>query len=171
MSLTWRYRVRKGGITVTRIKSPLAEADQKTTGAALQGALADVVDLSLTAKQAHWNVVGQNFRSLHLQLDETVATARAAADVLAERASAIGVPPDARAATVAAESGLAQFPDGPISCEDVVSRMVDIYESLASRMRERIAATDEADPVTQDQLIGIEHDLEKQSWMFKTQLG
>ena len=52
---------------------------------------------SLVAKQVHWNVVGPRFRSVHLQLDEVVDTARQHADTVAERASAIGVSPDGRA--------------------------------------------------------------------------
>ena len=70
-------------------------------GDALQGALVDLVDLALVAKQVHWNVVGPRFRSVHLQLDEVVTSARTHSDVVAERASALGVTPDGRAATVA----------------------------------------------------------------------
>jgi hypothetical protein len=38
--------------------------------ASLQAVLVDLIELHLQAKQAHWNVVGRNFRDLHLQLDE-----------------------------------------------------------------------------------------------------
>ncbi|MFC8720417.1 Dps family protein, partial [Kitasatospora sp. NPDC057198] len=69
---------------------PLADHDRDTAGEALQGALVDLVDLSLIGKQAHWNLYGPRFRSVHLQLDEVVATARDFADQVAERASAIG---------------------------------------------------------------------------------
>ena len=79
------------------VKSPLSEEDLKLVGEALQGALVDLVDLSLVAKQVHWNVVGPRFRSVHLQLDEVVSTARKHSDTVAERASAIGVTPDGRA--------------------------------------------------------------------------
>ena len=34
----------------------------------------DLIELSLQGKQAHWNVDGHNFRDLHLQLDEIVAS-------------------------------------------------------------------------------------------------
>ncbi|NUP15854.1 MAG: DNA starvation/stationary phase protection protein, partial [Streptomyces sp.] len=37
------------------------------------------------------------------------------------------------------------------------------------RLRERIDATDKADPVTQDLLIGITAELEKQRWMFEAE--
>ena len=35
--------------------------------------------------QAHWNVVGQNFSDLHLQLDELVDIVRVGSDTIAER--------------------------------------------------------------------------------------
>src|SRR5436309_1042377 len=103
------------------ITSPLDVADQKVVGGALQGALADLIDLHLVAKQAHWNVVGREFRNVHLQLDELVDTAREYADQVAERASAMGVPPDGRARTVAKESGLSEFPEGWQQDKDVVA--------------------------------------------------
>src|SRR5687768_1817481 len=83
------------------VKSPLSDADLTTVSEALQGALVDLIDLSLVAKQVHWNVVGPRFRSVHLQLDEVVDIARTHSDTVAERASALGVSPDGRAATVA----------------------------------------------------------------------
>lgn len=58
------------------VKSPLSGSDLKIVGDASQGALVDLVDLSLVAKQIHWNVVGPRFRSVHLQLDEVADTAR-----------------------------------------------------------------------------------------------
>ena len=42
----------------------------------LQRILVDLIELHLQGKQAHWNVVGTNFRDLHLQLDELVDFAR-----------------------------------------------------------------------------------------------
>src|SRR5690625_1238918 len=121
---------------MSRINTPLSEAAQKSVGAALQGALVDIIDLSLSAKQAHWNVYGPHFRSLHLQLDETVATARAAGDLIAERAAAIGVAPDGRPSAVAAESGLPKIPDGPLKDDKVVSLFIEMYDKIISRMRE-----------------------------------
>ncbi|WP_309500748.1 Dps family protein, partial [Streptomyces shenzhenensis] len=66
------------------VKSPLSDADLKTVAEGLQGALVDLVDLALVAKQIHWNVVGPRFRTVHLQLDEVVDTARAHSDTVAE---------------------------------------------------------------------------------------
>ena len=54
------------------ITSPLSDSDRDAVGTVLQASLVDLVDLSLIGKQAHWNVIGKNFRSIHLQLDELV---------------------------------------------------------------------------------------------------
>lgn len=151
------------------VKSSLSAADLKTVGDALQGALVDLVDLALVAKQVHWNVVGPRFRSIHLQLDEVVLTARQHSDVVAERASALGVNPDGRAASVAKGSAIAEVPTGWIKDVDAVKLLVDALGAVIARMRERIEATDEPDPVTQDLLIGLTGDLEKHHWMFQAE--
>jgi starvation-inducible DNA-binding protein len=151
------------------VKSPLADADLKTVSEALQGALVDLVDLSLVAKQIHWNIVGPRFRSIHLQLDEVVGSARTHSDTVAERASALGVPPDGRTATVASGSGIKTAPAGWIKDTDAVGAMVDALGAVITRMRERVNATGEADPVSQDILIGITADLEKHHWMFQAE--
>ncbi|MFG2348832.1 Dps family protein [Streptomyces phaeochromogenes] len=153
------------------VKSPLTDADLKTVSEALQGALVDLVDLSLVAKQIHWNVVGPRFRSVHLQLDEVVDTARLHSDTVAERASTLGVSPDGRAATVATSSGIGATPDGWVKDTDAVGALVDALAAVIERMRERVGATGEADPVSQDIFIGITADLEKHHWMFQAENG
>lgn len=151
------------------VKSPLPDHDLKTVSEALHGALVDLVDLSLVAKQIHWNVVGPRFRSIHLQLDEVVDSARTHSDTVAERASALGVPPDGRAVTVASGSGIGTAPAGWVKDTDAVRTMVDALGALITRMRERVEATGEADPVSQDIFIGITADLEKHHWMFQAE--
>jgi starvation-inducible DNA-binding protein len=151
------------------VSSPLAEDAQKVTGEALQGALVDLVDLSLLAKQAHWNLTGRHFRSLHLQLDEVVALARQQMDIMAERAIAIGVNPDGRAATVARDTQTKQLDAGYIPDAEVITAFTEMLASLAERFRERISSVAEADPVTENLLEETSHELEKQHWMFETQ--
>ncbi|MEU3555492.1 Dps family protein [Streptomyces fragilis] len=153
------------------VKSPLPDEDLKVVGGALQGALVDLVDLSLVAKQVHWNVVGPRFRSLHLQLDDVVTSARAHSDSVAERASALGVSPDGRAATVASGSGISTVADGWIKDGDAVRALVDALGAVIGRMRARVQETEQPDPITQDLLIGITADLEKHHWMFQAENG
>ena len=93
---------------MSEIRSRLPEDVRKTVGEALQGAVVDLVDLGLVAKQVHWTVVGAHFRSVHLQLDDVVATTRQYSDPLAERAVTIGVLPDGRSAALQEQSELSQ---------------------------------------------------------------
>ena len=153
------------------VKSPLPDAALKTVSEALQGALVDLLDLSLVAKQVHWNVVGPRFRSVHLQLDEVVDSARTHSDTVAERASALGVPPDGRAATVASGSGIGLVPQGWIKDTDAVGTLVAALGAVIVRMRERVASTGDPDPVSQDIFIQITADLEKHHWMFQAENG
>lgn len=151
------------------LKSPLSDENRRIVGDALQGALVDLVDLSLVAKQVHWTVVGPRFRSVHLQLDEVVDTARQHTDTVAERASALGVAPDGRAETVAKSSGIDTVKDGWSNDVEAVRTLIGALTTVIGRMRERIEVTAEPDPVTQDILIGLTGDLEKHAWMFQAE--
>lgn len=153
------------------VKSPLSDASLKAVSEALQGALVDLVDLALVAKQIHWNVVGPRFRSVHLQLDEVVDTARNYSDTVAERAAALGISPDGRAATVAVGSGIGVTPEGWVDDTTAVGALVEALGAVIARMRERVEATGEPDPVSQDIFIGITADLEKHHWMFQAENG
>jgi starvation-inducible DNA-binding protein len=154
---------------MSMVKSPLSEEARKVTGAALQDSLVDLIDLHLSAKQAHWNLTGRNFRSIHLQLDEIVDLAREHADTVAERAVAIGVNPDGRARTVAERTRLHQLESGWLPDDKVIAAVADMLAEMSQRFRERIETTDESDPVTQDMLIAVAQDLDKQHWMLAVQ--
>ena len=52
--------------------------------------LADALDLGLQAKQAHWNIKGPQFTSLHELFDQTAESVEGFADVMAERAVQLG---------------------------------------------------------------------------------
>jgi len=71
------------------------ETRERAALADLQGSLIELIDLSLTAKQAHWNVVGESFKPVHLQLDEIYDVCRLGADEVAERIATLGGEPEA----------------------------------------------------------------------------
>ena len=152
------------------VTSPLADDAQKITGEALQGSLVDLIDLSLEAKQAHWNLTGRNFRSLHRQLDEVVELARQQTDIMAERAVAIGVNPDGRVATIARDTEIEQLDAGYITDEKVVTTFTGILAAIGRRFRERLGSVKEADPVTENLFEDTLHELEKMHWMFQVQM-
>ncbi|MEV5727034.1 MULTISPECIES: Dps family protein [Streptomyces] len=154
---------------MTVVKSTLPDDDRRVACDALQDTLVDLLGLSLIGKQAHWNIVGPRFRSIHLQLDEVVATARAHSDTVAERCAALGESPDGRPETIAARFALPGPKEGWVRDNEVVQVMVESLGAAIGRLRERIEATEGPDPVTQDLLIAITGDLEKQRWMFEAE--
>ncbi|RAX43861.1 DNA starvation/stationary phase protection protein [Arthrobacter sp. AQ5-06] len=131
----------------------------------LQAVLADLIELHIQGKQAHWNIVGTNFRDLHLQLDEIVDAARQFADDVAERMRALHALPDGRSATVAKSTSLAQFPEGLINTRDAIERIVAALEAAVGTMRKVHDEVDEEDPTTADLLHEFIAKLEQYAWM------
>jgi starvation-inducible DNA-binding protein len=145
-------------------------APNETVVKGLQATLAELIDLALLGKQAHWSVIGPQFRSVHLELDEIVDLARLSYDRVAERLATIGVAPDGRAETVASTSELPPFPEGFVPATETVQRVTQAMDTVAMRMKERIAAIGDDDPVSQDILIGTTDEVEKAAWMLRSQL-
>ncbi|WP_104053499.1 MULTISPECIES: Dps family protein [unclassified Arthrobacter] len=131
----------------------------------LQAVLVDLIELHLQGKQAHWNVVGKNFRDLHLQLDEIIEDARLFADELAERMRALGAIPDGRSVAVAEGTSLAPFPAGLVDTKDTVTLTVAMLNAAVGTMREVHDQVDEEDPTTADILHGFIGKLEQYAWM------
>jgi len=145
--------------------------EREGVGRELQTVLVELVDLSLIGKQLHWAVSGPLFMALHLQLDELVDTWRALADTVAERAVALGFVPDGQAQAVAAASQLAPLPQGPIEDHVVVRELTHRLADVSERVREQMNRLGDADLASQDVLIEVVRELEKQQWMLRAQLG
>ena len=137
----------------------------------LQKVLVDLIELHLQGKQAHWNLVGTNFRDLHLQLDGIVDIAREAADTIAERMRALDAIPDGRTDTVAATTSVPAAPAGLIGTTDIVDIITDRIYATVATARAVHDEVDAADPSTADLLHAIITDLEKQAWMLKSENG
>jgi len=131
----------------------------------MQAILVDLIELHLQGKQAHWNVVGKNFRDLHLQLDEIVDAAREASDTIAERIRALQATPDGRSSTIAATTTLPAFPEGEHSTTDVVDLITDRIAATVATLRGVHDEVDADDPSSADLLHAIIDDLEKFTWM------
>ena len=131
----------------------------------LQAVLTDLIELHLQGKQAHWNVVGTNFRDLHLQLDEIIAAARLFADQAAERMRALHALPDGRSSTVSAGTRLDGFPEGLTSTKDTVKLITARLERTVQTMRDVHDDVDEEDPTSADLLHAAIERLEQLAWM------
>jgi starvation-inducible DNA-binding protein len=135
----------------------------------LQRVLVDLITLHLNGKQAHWNVVGHNFRDLHLQLDEIVDLARESGDTIAERMRALDAVPDGRPATVAATTTLPPLRPGEQSTHDTVDALTAQLRGAAATTREVHDDIDAEDPSTADLLHEVIDALEKQAWMLSSE--
>jgi starvation-inducible DNA-binding protein len=135
----------------------------------LQKVLVDLIELHLQGKQAHWNLVGPNFRDLHLQLDDIVDTAREASDTIAERMRALDAVPDGRTDTVVATTTVPGVPPGEYSTTETVDMMTTRIYAVVDTVRTVHDAVDAADPSTADLLHAIIDALEKQAWMLKSE--
>src|ERR1700734_3409086 len=135
----------------------------------LQRVLVDLIELHLQGKQAHWNVVGTNFRDLHLQLDELVDFAREASDIIAERMRALDAVPDGRSDTIVATTSLPRFPANEQNTTDVVGRITTRIYATVNTIRTVHDAVDSDDPATADILHTQIDALEKLAWLIKSE--
>jgi starvation-inducible DNA-binding protein len=135
----------------------------------LQFVLETLIDLSLIGKHAHWNVVGPNFRSLHLELDELVVAWRDAADTVGERIAALGGFPDGRAETVASGKEVPTLDEGPLPDRALVASLTAILTDAVDLIRVRMDRVEDLDTVTADLLHSVVATLDKQLWMIRAQ--
>lgn len=131
----------------------------------LQRVLVDLIELASQGKQAHWNVVGKNFRDTHRQLDEIIDSAREFSDTVAERMRALHALPDGRSDTVAETTTLPEFPQGEIDTAEVIDLITERLEAAIGTCREVHDDVDDEDPTSADILHAILEALEQYAWM------
>jgi starvation-inducible DNA-binding protein len=130
--------------------------------------LPELVALTMHAKQAHWNVTGPAFLTVHALTDELAADSRNWTDRIAERSLALGFPVDARPGTVAAVA--AQFPAGHITDREAVTELADLIGAVAATARASLTTLEDADVVAHDLTTEVLEGLEKYRWMLEAQL-
>ena len=157
--------------TSSHLPALMEPHEREALGHELEATLHDLVGLSLVGKQLHWAVVGPDFRSLHLQLDELVDSWRDLSDVVAERAVALGYVPDGQAQAVAAGSEIGPVARTSIEDHSVVWELTHRIAMVSERARTRMDRLGEIDAVSQDVLIEVVRKLEEQQWMLRAQLG
>lgn len=144
----------------------MKKADPIVTDA-LQQTLVDLISVELQGKQAHWNIHGPSFRSLHLALDEVVGVARTQLDNVAERIAQIGESPDGRAETVAATTTLDPIDGGPLEADKTYLLMAEKVQAVSDKIKESIKPVDDVDPVSGDLLIAASEALDVQAWFLR----
>jgi starvation-inducible DNA-binding protein len=136
----------------------------------LQATLVELIDLSLIGKQLHWNISGRPFKPLHEHLDELVDSWHALADTVAERAVALGAAPDGQSGTVSSTSEVAPVSAGGLDTDQALHELVERVADVAERVRARMDRLAEIDLASQDVLIEVVRELEKQLWMIRASL-
>lgn len=136
----------------------------------LQDRLVAAIDLQLTLKHIHWNVVGMNFIAVHEMLDPQVDTVRLQSDELAERIATLGGEPKG---TPGAVVSMRSWNDYALDLAPTVRHLValdDVYAGVITDHRAAVASIGEVDPVTEDLLIGHLRDLELFQWFVRAHL-
>ena len=124
----------------------------------------DLTALSVDGKQAHWHVRGGNFQAVHELLDVVVDHARDYADTAAERVVALGLPIDARIATVAQKAGTPEMTPGFRQSDDVIAEVIAAIDATLRSVRNAVQGLESLDPVSQDVAVEIARGLEKDRW-------
>lgn len=158
-------RAANGATTTRRQNAEQGFVASKGLGDRLQAVLVDLLELASQGKQAHWNVVGRNFRDTHRQLDEIIDAARTFSDTIAERMRALHAVPDGRSDTVSATTTLPEFPRGEVDTAETVDLITERLEAAIGTMRKVHDAVDEEDPTSADILHAIIEKLEQFAWM------
>lgn len=155
---------------VTDIQTNLPAATGVDMHATLQDRLTATLDLQLTLKHIHWNVVGMNFIAIHEMLDPQVDRVRKMSDQLAERIATLGGEPRG---TPGAIVETRRWSDYAIDRAPTVQHLVEmdkVYAGIIADHREAIAMIGSVDPVTEDLLIGHVADLELFQWFVRSHL-
>jgi starvation-inducible DNA-binding protein len=135
----------------------------------LQATLVELIDLSLQAKQAHWNLLDPSFKPIRLFLDELTDEYRDWYDEVAERLAASGVAADGRIATVSAGTPLEPLPAGQLRDQDVLVFFDARVALVADRVRARLDPVGAPDLVSQALLLSIVRGLDDQRRMLHDQ--
>jgi starvation-inducible DNA-binding protein len=163
-----------GAVSSTRNASftapGLSVKDGASTVATLQDRLSSLIDLSLTLKHIHWNVVGPAFIGVHHMLDPQHAGVQAQIDATAERIATLGGVPNGLAGHLVATRSWDDYDLGRADSQAHLAALDLAYRSVITGHREAIKATESTDPVSQDMLIGQTGELEQYHWFVRTHL-
>jgi starvation-inducible DNA-binding protein len=154
-----------GAKTTRRQNAEKGFVASKELGENMQAVLVDLLELQMQGKQAHWNVVGRNFRDTHRILDEIIEAAREFSDTVAERMRALHAVPDGRSDIVAETTTLPEYPQGEIDTSETVDLITARLDGTVATIRGVHDDVDEEDPTSADILHAIIEKLEQFAWM------
>lgn len=150
------------------------DLDKKTRDqmlALLNQNLADIFDLFSQTKQAHWNVKGSQFFQLHELYDKLAEELEDFADVIAERATALGGMAMGTVRMAAASSRLPEADPNAVSELDTVNELVKLYAVFGKNVRKAADDADKAEDMgTSDLFVDISRASDKALWFLEAHL-
>jgi starvation-inducible DNA-binding protein len=153
----------------TRNNIPAATREQLIP--LLNSLLAAATDLKSQVKQAHWNVKGPQFISLHELFDGIAGRLDVQIDDLAERAVQLGGTAQGTIRQAAKNSTLPEYPENLKTGLDHVAAIADRLAAHGAALRTAIdAATNLGDADTADMFTGFSREVDKDLWFVETHL-
>lgn len=147
---------------------------QKDDAADLVDALSDrlvgLLDLGLTLKHIHWNLVGPGFMAVHKFLDEQVDGVRAMADAVAERIATLGGIPNGLPGYITRQRDWDDYDIGRAVVAAHLGALDKVYDGVIGDHRSAVEAVGKTDPVTEDLLVGQLGELELYQWFVRAHI-
>jgi starvation-inducible DNA-binding protein len=148
----------------------MSAKDGATVITILQDRLNSLVELGLTIKHIHWNVVGPAFIGVHQMLDPQYAGVQVMVDTTAERIATLGGVPNGLPGFIVASREWDDYDLGRADSQSHLAALDLVYRGVIESHRKAIDSTEEPDPVTQDMLIGQTAELEQYHWFVRSHL-
>jgi starvation-inducible DNA-binding protein len=154
-----------------KTKIDLPESQRESLVRLLNARLADLIDLQLQAKQAHWNVKGPHFIALHELFDKVAATVVPHIDATAERITTLGGLAEGTVQVVKERSNLPAY---PVDLTAGLKHVESLSAAVAIAGKGARAAIDQAmelgDADTADLFTDASRDLDQQLWFLEAHL-
>lgn len=144
--------------------------DAEKVSDVLQGRLNSLVDLELTLKHVHWNVIGPGFIGVHEMLDEHVVGVRDMTDEVAERIATLGGIPTGLPGFVVEHREWDDYAIGRAVVPAHLGALNRVFDGVIGSHREAIATVGPIDSVTEDLLIAQTGKLELYQWFVRAHL-
>jgi starvation-inducible DNA-binding protein len=148
----------------------MTKKDADAVTSTLEARLASLIDLSLTLKHVHWNVVGKGFIAVHEMLDTQVKPVRAMVDETAERIATLGGVPRGTPGAVMETRTWDDYSLDKALVPDHLKQLEAVYSGIIADHRKAQESVSDLDPVTEDMLIGQLAQLELFQWFVRAHL-